>query len=75
MTGPDPGDYLHSGAARAASADVLVTFNIKDFPAQDVGADLRVLHPDDYLAKSWPSTRASACASSAKWPSTVDARP
>lgn len=37
-------------AAQTASADALVTFNLKDFPAvQDWATDVRVMHPDVLL--------------------------
>ena len=45
MTGPDPGDHVHAAAARGGRVDVLLTSNIADFPAADVGPTCRVLHP------------------------------
>lgn len=37
-------------AAVRGGAEVLVTFNLKDFPAESVeGFDLEVVHPDDFL--------------------------
>ena len=47
MTGPAPGDHVHAAAARGARADVLLTSNVTDFPATDVGPACRVLHPGD----------------------------
>jgi hypothetical protein len=44
MTGPDPGDYVHAAAARGGRTDVLLTSNVADFPAADVGPTCRVLH-------------------------------
>lgn len=49
MTGKDPEDHAHAAAARVG-ATVLLTFNVDDFPAQDVG-DVRVMTPDDYLVE------------------------
>jgi hypothetical protein len=47
MTGGDADDHPHAAAA-SAGATVLLTFNVSDFPADDVG-DVRVVNPDDYL--------------------------
>ena len=47
MTGKDPGDHAHAAAARV-TATVLLTFNVDDFPEQDMGG-VRVMTPDDYL--------------------------
>ena len=57
MTGPDPGDHVHAAAARGGLVDVLLTRNIADFPAADVGPTCRVLHPADLfgeLAGTYP---------------------
>jgi hypothetical protein len=57
MTGPDPGDHVHAAAARGGRADVLLTSNVADFPAADVGPTCRVLHPGDLfgeLAGTYP---------------------
>lgn len=51
MTGPDPGDHVHAAAARGGRADVLLTINIADFPAADVGPTCRVLHPGDLFGE------------------------
>lgn len=50
MTGGDADDHPHAAAACAA-ATVLLTFNVGDFPADDVG-DVRVVNPDDYLVEA-----------------------
>jgi PIN domain len=47
MTGKDPDDHAHAAAARVA-ATVLLTFNVDDFPEQDMGG-VRAMTPDDYL--------------------------
>lgn len=47
MTGKDPDDHAHAAAARVA-ATVLLTFNVDDFPEQDMGG-VRVMTPDGYL--------------------------
>ena len=51
MTGPDPDDHVHAAAARGGYVDVLLTNNVADFPAVDVGPRCRVLHPDGLLAE------------------------
>ena len=51
MTGPDPGDHVHAAAARGVRAEVLLTSNVADFPAADVGPACRVLHPGDLFAE------------------------
>jgi predicted nucleic acid-binding protein len=57
MTGPDPGDHVHAAAARGGRVDVLLTSNVADFPATDVGPACRVLHPGGLfgeLAATYP---------------------
>ncbi|MFM8896695.1 MAG: PIN domain-containing protein [Actinomycetales bacterium] len=57
MTGPDPTDHVHAAAARAGQADVLLTSNVSDFTAADVGPHCRVLRPADLfseLADTYP---------------------
>lgn len=50
MPGDDPDDRHHSAAAVAAGADVLVTWNLADFPAGDLAErGVRVIDPDAYL--------------------------
>lgn len=47
---PDPDDRHILAAALACEAEVLLTFNLKDFPLAAIPADLQVVHPDPYLA-------------------------
>ena len=57
MTGPDPDDHVHAAAARGGSADVLLTGNVADFPATDVGRTCRVMRPGQLfgeLAVTYP---------------------
>lgn len=49
---PDPAD-AHVAAA-AAGADILLTFNLRDFPARRMsGLKLDVRHPDGFLWELW----------------------
>lgn len=51
---PDPGDRHVLAAAIHGGADVIVTFNLKDFPAP-ILADhgIEAIHPDRFLAGLW----------------------
>ena len=47
---PDPDDRHVLAAAIRASAQVIVTNNVKDFPAEDLQAfDIEVKSPDDFV--------------------------
>ena len=48
---PDPGDRHVLAAAIKGRADVIVTFNLADFPAQALAKrELEAQHPDEFLA-------------------------
>ncbi|MER5364015.1 PIN domain-containing protein [Streptomyces sp. NPDC002722] len=50
MPGDDPDDRHHAAAAVAAGADALITWNLADFPADELAAHgVRVIEPDSYL--------------------------
>lgn len=46
---PDPGDEHLVAAALAGGAEVIVTENFKDLPAQLLPTGIRTLHPRDFL--------------------------
>ena len=47
--GADVGDAHVHAAAMACNADVLVTFNVKDFVWDENVSSYEVMHPDDFL--------------------------
>jgi len=52
MPGADPDDRHHKAAAISGRARMLVTWNLRDFPAEPLAAlGLRVVDPDRYLCQ------------------------
>lgn len=49
---PDPGDLHVLAAAIAGQADLIVTLNLRDFPARALDP-IRAVHPDDFLMDLW----------------------
>ncbi|MGW6688567.1 hypothetical protein [Streptomyces sp. NPDC054961] len=50
MPGDDPGDRHHAAAAVAAGAGVLITWNLGDFPANELAKrGVQVIDPDEQL--------------------------
>lgn len=48
---PDTDDRHVLAAAIRCKADVVVTFNLKDFPRDNlIGYDIEAIHPDDFIA-------------------------
>lgn len=61
---PDPDDRHVLAAAIRANASVIVTFNLKDFPAEQVGRyGVEAQHPDEFIAHLIDLNQAKVCAS------------
>lgn len=60
LTLPDPSDRHVLAAAIVSSADAIVTFNLKDFPAAELEPyGIEVQHPDDFLWRQFGLDAAS----------------
>ncbi len=60
---PDPDDRHVLAAAIRANASVIVTFNLKDFPATQVGRyGVEAQHPDEFIAHLIDLNQAKVCA-------------
>ncbi|MEM8822221.1 MAG: PIN domain-containing protein [Pseudomonadota bacterium] len=60
---PDPNDVHVLAAASDAGADILVTFNLRDFPKRDIMAEgLAAQGPDRFLMDLWLRDGASVAA-------------
>ena len=60
---PDPDDRHVLAAAIRASADVIVTYNLKDFPAETLTRfDIEAQHPDDFLVGLLDQAPGMVCA-------------
>jgi predicted nucleic acid-binding protein len=63
LTLPDPDDRHVLAAAIHVRAEVIVTFNLKDFPATALaGHNIEALHPDEFLASLFDTAAGSVCA-------------
>jgi predicted nucleic acid-binding protein len=60
---PDPDDRHVLAAAIRAGADVIVTYNLKDFPPETLARfDIVALHPDDFLVRLLDQAPGTVCA-------------
>jgi PIN domain len=60
---PDPDDRHVLAAAIRANAEVIVTFNLKDFPAGVLaGYNVEAMHPDDFLLALFDAAPGPVCA-------------
>jgi predicted nucleic acid-binding protein len=63
LTLPDPDDRHVLAAAIRAGAEVIVTYNLTDFPAETLARfDIEAQHPDDFLAGLLDLTPGTVCA-------------
>lgn len=54
LTLPDPDDRHVLAAAIVAGAQLIVTFNLKDFPAQGLAQfGIEAVHPDDFISQQF----------------------
>ncbi|ABC33097.1 conserved hypothetical protein [Hahella chejuensis KCTC 2396] len=59
---PDPDDRHVVAAAIRAGADAIVSFNLKDFPTNELEKyDLEVIHPDDFVCFQLELAPGAAC--------------
>jgi predicted nucleic acid-binding protein len=62
LTLPDPDDRHVLAAAIKCKADAIVTFNQKDFPANDLKAfQIEIIHPDDFICYQIDMAPAICC--------------
>jgi nucleoside-diphosphate-sugar epimerase len=63
LTLPDPDDRHVLAAAIRAGAEVIVTYNLTDFPAETLARfDIEAQHPDDFLVSLLDVAAAVVCA-------------
>jgi predicted nucleic acid-binding protein len=63
LTLPDPDDRHVLAAAIRAGAEVIVTYNLKDFPAETLAPfDMEAMHPDDFLVGLLDLAPGAVCA-------------
>lgn len=63
LTLPDPNDRHVFAAAIRAEAEVIVTYNLKDFPATILAQfGIEAVHPDDFLLSLFDQAPGAVCA-------------
>lgn len=60
---PDPDDRQVLAAAIRTGAEIIVTFNLRDFPAATLeDFEIQAIHPDDFLVSLLDQTPNDVCA-------------
>lgn len=73
---PDPDDRHVLAAAVRCKAEVIVTFNLKDFPPATLEAfDIEPQHPDEFIIDLWDLDQAAVLAAVQKQRATLKAPP
>jgi hypothetical protein len=63
VTLPDPDDRRVLAAAIRSNAEVIVTYNLKDFPVETLAKfDIEAQHPDDFLLSLFDLAPGQVCA-------------
>lgn len=63
LTLPDPDDRHILAAAIKGRADVIVTFNLADFPASTLGSyGIEAQHPDEFIGHLMDTASSEVCA-------------
>jgi hypothetical protein len=76
LTLPDPDDRQVLAAAIRTSADVILTFNIKDFPADSLAPyGIETCHPDPFLVDQLDLDPQTVCLAGGKAASGRPAQP
>lgn len=64
---PDPDDRHVLAAAIRGGAEIVVTYNLTDFPADALSAhDIQAQHPDEFIAELLAADSVAVCAASKK---------
>lgn len=62
LTLPDPDDRHVLAAAIRADADAIVTFNLKDFPAEQLAPfSIEAIHPDEFVRYQFDFSQHAVC--------------
>lgn len=62
LTLPDPDDRHVVAAAIHANAELIITFNLKDFPADELAShSIEAMHPDEFLSSLFDADPGPVC--------------
>ena len=72
----DPKDRHVLAAAVIGRANMIVTHNLKDFPAEALDPyDIEAQHPDDFLCNQWELDEEAVMAAMERWPEDLSKPP